>query len=321
VKVSVLVPAYNCAATIRTALESILCQTVAADEILVMNDGSTDETASIVDSFGPRVKLFWQTNGGVGSARSALCKLASGDLIAFLDSDDIWHPSYLEEQCKLYVAYPEAVAFYTGHVDLYEGEDFSWKMEDVTCPRPVDVIPPLEFFRRYNKAPGIFMCMSYCCIPKWVLKELGDEPFKLRMAEDSYFIGLLAPRGPVVYAPVPLVAYRIRNGSLSSRRLELTGSEVRAFELLKQYYGKIPDRRFLAAFGRAFASKRRTHAKILLGVGNAAGAREHLRASLRESMAAESMAKSGALLFMSYLPAWLQPNWPSSNRVVKTVKL
>jgi glycosyltransferase involved in cell wall biosynthesis len=318
VKVSVLVPAYNCAATIQAALESVLCQTVPADEILVMDDGSTDQTSSILDSFRPRITVFWQRNRGVGSARSALCRLASGDLIAFLDSDDLWHPTYLEEQRKLCNAYPEAVGFFTGHVDFHGDEGYNWDAEVVASPGTVSVIPPLEFFTWYNKAPGIFMCMSYCCIPKRVLKELGGEPFKLRMAEDSYFFTVLAPRGPIVYAPAPLVAYRIRSDSLSSRRLELTESEVHVCELLKAYYEEIPDRRFLTAFGLAFASKRRTHAKILLGAGNTVEGRKQLWASLKESLTVVSVAKSAALLFLSYLPAALQPNWPSSDRVVKT---
>src|SRR6202011_4481710 len=151
-KISVLIPAYNCAATIRATLNSVLQQTSAPDEILVMNDGSTDNTASIVESYKDRVTLFSQPNGGIASARNELLARATGDLIAFLDSDDLWHPKYLEVQRTLFKKHPEAVAFWTGHVNFYDDGDYQWMSEPSDIGGNVELIAPLDFFERYNRA-------------------------------------------------------------------------------------------------------------------------------------------------------------------------
>ena len=100
-KVSVIVPTFNCAATIRETLDSILGQSRPAEEILVMDDGSTDETMAILKGYGSNIRTFRQSNAGPSRARGALIEVARGDLIAFVDSDDIWHPDYLRAQQAL----------------------------------------------------------------------------------------------------------------------------------------------------------------------------------------------------------------------------
>lgn len=96
--VSVVIPAYNAAHCIRTALESVLHQTVAPLEILVVDDGSTDETADVVRRMGGIVRLLTQENGGPGAARNHGIREARGEWIALLDADDTWLPNRLERQ-------------------------------------------------------------------------------------------------------------------------------------------------------------------------------------------------------------------------------
>ncbi len=110
-RISVLIPAYNCTATLRETLDSVLAQTRQADEILVMDDGSTDETRALARSYEPLLKVYWQPNAGLARARNALVARATGDLVTFLDSDDLWHPHYLESQLSNLEEYPNAVAF------------------------------------------------------------------------------------------------------------------------------------------------------------------------------------------------------------------
>jgi glycosyltransferase involved in cell wall biosynthesis len=88
-KITVAIPAYNSAATIRETLDSVFRQTVAPDEILVVNHRSTDATHAILDSYGSRITAIHQENAGVASARNLLCTRANGDLVAFLDGDDL----------------------------------------------------------------------------------------------------------------------------------------------------------------------------------------------------------------------------------------
>jgi hypothetical protein len=157
--------------------------------------------------------------------------------------------------------------------------------------------------------------MSFCCVPKRVLDEIGTEPFKLRVAEDVYFTNLLPFCGGVVYLPKPLAAYRIREGSLASNRLKLTEGEVRSFELLEDRYNKSTNAPLVRAYERSFATKRRLYAKVLLGAGKLSEARDQLWRSLMNCGAPVSLARSLGLLALSYLPRPLQPAWPPSHRV------
>jgi glycosyltransferase involved in cell wall biosynthesis len=312
--VSVIIPAYNCEATIRETVNSVLRQTVQPEEILVLNDGSTDGTASVLRHYETRLTVRSQRNQGVASALNSLCKSARGDLVAVLGSDDIWHARYLEVQCSLFEEYPHAVAYFTGHVNFAGNADYTWSSDPFDQNANIEIIQPLQFLQRYNAAPGPFMCMSHCCVPKRVLTELGDEPFKLRMAEDLYFFNLVAPSGPVVFLPKPMAAYRVREGSLSSDRLKLTEAEVRAFELLDKRYEAVADASLIRAFRRSFAAKRRQHAKVLLGAGLTSPARDQIRRSLGSTLNLFSLAKSLRLLLLSYLPKPLQPTWPPVHR-------
>jgi teichuronic acid biosynthesis glycosyltransferase TuaG len=100
-KVSVLIPAYQAQAFILTALESVLAQTHENWEVIVVEDGSHDGTETIVDTFGAAcsrrvVYRNMGANAGVGAVRNRLLELATGELVAFLDSDDRWEPTHLE---------------------------------------------------------------------------------------------------------------------------------------------------------------------------------------------------------------------------------
>lgn len=103
-RVSVVIPAYNAGSTISAALSSVTAQTAVPDEIVVVDDGSTDGTSEIVRASGWPVRLLQQDRGGPSAARNAGIAAASGELIAFLDADDEWHPEKLERQLGLLAA-------------------------------------------------------------------------------------------------------------------------------------------------------------------------------------------------------------------------
>src|SRR5262245_29967240 len=99
--VSVIIPAYNVASYITDTLESVFAQTYRDFETIVVNDGSTDHTESRITPFRSRIVYLSKPNGGVHSARNAGLKAAHGRYIAFLDSDDMWLPHYLEAMLGL----------------------------------------------------------------------------------------------------------------------------------------------------------------------------------------------------------------------------
>jgi len=108
-RISVVIPAYNAASSIERAVRSVLHQTRRPDEILVVADGSSDDTVAIVESMGEPVRCERQANGGAASARNRGVELASGDWVAFLDADDHWLPERLARQTALLAEHRDLV--------------------------------------------------------------------------------------------------------------------------------------------------------------------------------------------------------------------
>ncbi len=108
-KISVIIPAYNAEKTISATVESVLKQTLPPYEVIVVNDGSKDRTQEIVEAMGERVILINQSNSGVSAARNNGLAHAEGEWVAFLDSDDVWHPTKLQKQAD----------FLLEHADLH----------------------------------------------------------------------------------------------------------------------------------------------------------------------------------------------------------
>lgn len=107
-KISVVIPSYNRAGYIEKAIDSILQQKVENLEIILIDDGSTDDTRELVQNkYGNKVQYFYQENQGISGARNSGIKKAQGDYVAFLDSDDYWCPGKLEKQMALAEERPE----------------------------------------------------------------------------------------------------------------------------------------------------------------------------------------------------------------------
>ena len=96
--VSVIIPVYNCETYLAEAIDSVLAQTYAPVEIIVVDDGSTDGSAQVAARYAPRVRCLHQENSGIGAARNRGIEQASGNLLAFLDADDLWSPDKLARQ-------------------------------------------------------------------------------------------------------------------------------------------------------------------------------------------------------------------------------
>jgi glycosyltransferase involved in cell wall biosynthesis len=118
-KVSVVVPAYNAEVWLRDALDSAVAQTYAAHEIIVVDDGSKDRTEEIVRSFGGNVRYIKQANQGVSTARNTAIREATGDWIAFLDSDDLFVSEKLKRMVSVIEANPELMVVYSAFEYLY----------------------------------------------------------------------------------------------------------------------------------------------------------------------------------------------------------
>ncbi len=112
-RVSVIIPVYNGAATIERVLNSVFEQTFDDFEIVVVDDGSTDETAAILERFGSRIAIVRQPNKGFCAARNAAIAKSKGEYLALLDADDFWAPTKLEKAIAILDKSPQVVLVYT----------------------------------------------------------------------------------------------------------------------------------------------------------------------------------------------------------------
>jgi len=120
-QVSVIIPTYNRAHILMRAVDSVLAQTFQQIEILVIDDGSTDNTPEMLNAYGGRIRVLSQENGGVSLARNVGIQAASGQFIAFLDSDDAWMPDKLERQVAALTAQPQLPLCHTEEIWIRNG--------------------------------------------------------------------------------------------------------------------------------------------------------------------------------------------------------
>lgn len=120
-RISVVIPTFNRAGLIAETLDAVLAQTVVPCEIIVVDDGSTDDTQAVLAGFGDRVRVLRIANGGDLVARNVGLRAASGDLVAFCDSDDLWMPGFIETMAAQWRATPELVACYSDFRIIQDG--------------------------------------------------------------------------------------------------------------------------------------------------------------------------------------------------------
>ena len=156
--VSVIIPAYNAENFISKAIESVLSQTFQDFEILVIDDGSTDQTKEVVAQyvcqFSEKVQYYYQTNKGPAAARNFGIAKAGGDFVSFLDSDDVWFDHKLEEQIRFFDAHPHYVMLYT---DMKYYENGSLKFGSFLKERPYRLAASGKIYNKLIEE-GIGLC-------------------------------------------------------------------------------------------------------------------------------------------------------------------
>jgi glycosyltransferase involved in cell wall biosynthesis len=176
-EVSVIMPAYNAARFIGEALQSVLQQTFQDFEIIVVDDGSTDDTARVVAGIGdPRIRYVYQENGGPSSARNHGLRLATGSFIAFLDADDVWEPAFLERMLSHLRTHPDLDGAYCGYRYM--------QADGTPLPEVVARVVPSQ--RLYEALlDGNFINMCSVVIRPRCFERIGGFDEALRQAEDS----------------------------------------------------------------------------------------------------------------------------------------
>lgn len=146
--VSVIIPNYNYGRYLRQAVQSALDQSHRPREVIVVDDGSTDDSKEILRSFGDSIRVVEQSNEGVAAARNKGCEIATGEILAFLDADDFWHTEKLEKQMRTFRSDPEIGFVHCGLTNVDEngclldeyllGEE-GWVADELLKFRPVAI--------------------------------------------------------------------------------------------------------------------------------------------------------------------------------------
>ena len=201
--VSVIVPTYNRAHVIAEAITSILTQKPAPLEVIVVDDGSTDDTQDRLQPFENQIIRIHKANGGAASARNAGIKVAQGDWLAFLDSDDLWLPERmavltrdLSEQPLSVVAHLADVAFADGSKSLFQNENVHFpKGKAMRIETPFDA-----------HIPGPLLQAS--ALRASLVKKLGGFSEDLPIHEDTLLFRRLALKGDWLVTGDAVAQYR-----------------------------------------------------------------------------------------------------------------
>ena len=196
--ISVIIPLYNKAKEIERTLASVARQSVQPLEIIVVDDGSTDGSAEVVEAMNlPLVRLVRQQNRGVSAARNRAMTIARGEWVALLDGDDCWESGYLANVERMIASYPFAAAIGTGFV-----VDDGKRLVAGNTPTTEGVVDFFaESMSRYVLIP------SATVLRREVALALGGFPEGMRMGEDQYLWTKLARTSQVVFSPERLVVY------------------------------------------------------------------------------------------------------------------
>lgn len=269
IKVSTIIPVYNGAATIAKAVESVLAQEFDGSEVIVINDGSTDTTLSVLDEYSSRIAILDQPNRGPAAARNAGANVARGEYLAFLDADDLWLPGRLSATVPLLESNPDAVLAFC---------DLIWVDSDGTIHTPTNM----------GRAPSLADMLTGQCWPQTAAVTLRkstfidcggfSERFKGWGFEDGYMWLRMRERGEFQYVPKPLAM--CRTVDFSYLACKYRGNYKLYAKLLRERYGDQANPLLLETC-RVLATSLMARAAMQIDNGNLADAFVSVLSALR----------------------------------------
>jgi glycosyltransferase involved in cell wall biosynthesis len=281
--ISVVVPAYNAGRWIEDTLRSVLDQTLGPRDIIVVDDGSTDDTAERAARFGEVVTVVAQPNGGPPAAYNRGFELATGEYVAMCPADDLWEPRKLEWQAETLAANPD--------VDIvFGGADF-FGLRDGEHPHPSR--PGLQdnsgFLREMYRDDLI--AAPTAVVRRELHQRLGRFDESLPSEDYEFWLRALCDGARFYYEPRLLVRLRVHGGNVSLRALEITEMN---HQLRERYADAVGDPDLVK---RLLAQDLRVIARCHFGAGSPDDARSAYAKSMRYTPSVEAAA--GALLLAS----------------------
>jgi glycosyltransferase involved in cell wall biosynthesis len=232
-QISVILPAYNCTEFIQETLDSALAQTYQDYEIILVNDGSTDteKLESILENYFERLIYVRQKNGGPAAARNTAIELARGRYLAFLDSDDIWLPDYLETQVAAITGenadmiYSDALLF-----GMVQREDESYM---VRCPSNGKVTTESLLSNECNVITSGTMVLREKVLEAGMFNE---DPALIAIEDFDLWFRMVKLGAKIEYQKKILLKYRVRATSLSGNNIQRGARSIQNLKLLRENY-------------------------------------------------------------------------------------
>lgn len=325
--VSVVIPTYNRARWLPETVASVLGQSVPPLEVLIVDDGSTDDTATVCAGMPPPVRYLRQANAGVGAARNRGIREARGDFVALVDSDDVWEPAKLEAQLELHRCFPDTGWSVTNHVTIgLDGQALPGRQGFVRGFGVFDAVgmAPEAFFDRWFRRGeitaagtrhtvfvgdaytplfyGNFASPTCVMIRRSLLEQAGGFDESLRLAEETEFFHRLSASAPLGILMTPLFRWRVgQTVSLVSAGNVAPLIENALMSLDRAAALRSP----LPAEARAAWAAGRQRLLLDLAYTELSGLRgREARAALRRARAAGARAtmRSTGILAASYVP-------------------
>ncbi len=216
--VSVIIPTHNRGWVLEEAVDSVLSQEFTDFELIVVDDGSTDETAEILKAYGSRISTHFQPHRGVSAARNAGIRKATGRYVAFLDSDDLWLPGKLGAQVDFFGSHPEVRACQTEEIWIRKGI----RVNPKNCHRKLSGALFNASLERCLVSPSAVM------VPKSLFQEVGFFDESLPACEDYDLWLRVSCRFPVFLIDKPLVVKRGGHADQLSRAWGLDRHRIRS---------------------------------------------------------------------------------------------
>lgn len=294
--ISVIIPLYNKERQIRATLESVLRQSYTDYEIVVVDDGSTDGSATAVESVqDTRLRLIRQENGGVSAARNrGICE-SRGEYVAFLDADDLWEPDFLKTLQHLAELYPDSSVYACNY--------------DFVTPNGTlhpTIIRRLPFTGEHGILSNYFEVASCSHPPLWTsalmvkkeaMQAIGGFPEEVSSGEDLLTWAKLAARCSIAYTRHVYALYQLETSSQGKEPADLCSPhDYVSTELEKLARTASPEMKPSILKYAAFWSKMRARINLQLGYRSAA------RKCALRSLSLSFNARSIALITLSFLP-------------------
>jgi len=299
-RISAIIPTYNRAAFLKEALKTILSQSEPPDEVIVVDDGSTDDTQAMVAKTFPEIRYLRIANSGAPVARNAGAALATGSWLWFCDSDDLWRPEYLARVRALTGAEPAPRFIFgnfrlvrdgtwDGRTKFQDAPEGFWRDLHVTRPHG-DWIFPDPLYERLLDFQPVFH--STLVVERRLFETIGgyDSRFARTGSEDFEFVLRCAAHGPAGVVREALVGIRRHGGNFSGGQLKNLLGEI---EILR-------------------------HARMHHHAASGARATIENQISLRSRQALELAFSAGNYALVRSLSAQAKTNW--TNRIKPRVK-